>query len=120
MQTRNETVGIMKGGFAMEWCQLDAKKCLEFSRKMAVLRKLVRLGLISENEYILAKNKIMSSYHILESEYFKSNAENKLLSNHNQYWGDGGVCVCMKMCMQALLLWDEQYLFCMFVHIFIF
>ena len=68
----------MKGGFAMEWCQLDAKKCLEFSKKMAVLRKLVRLGLISENEYILAKNKIMSSYHILESEYFKSNAENKV------------------------------------------
>ena len=48
----------MKGGFAMEWCQLDAKKCLEFSKKMAVLRKLVRLGLISENEYILAKNRI--------------------------------------------------------------
>lgn len=78
VQTRNETVGIMKGGFAMEWCQLDAKKCLEFSKKMAVLRKLVRLGLISENEYILAKNKIMSSYHILESEYFKSNAGNKV------------------------------------------
>ena len=50
MQTWNETVGIMKGGFAMEWCQLDAKKCLEFSKKMAVIRKLVRLGLISENE----------------------------------------------------------------------
>ena len=47
MQTWNETVGIMKGGFAMEWCQLDAKKCLEFSKKMAVIRKLVRLGLIS-------------------------------------------------------------------------
>ena len=78
MQTWNETVGIMKGGFAMEWCQLDAKKCLEFSKKMAVIRKLVRLGLISENEYILAKNKIMSSYHILESEYFKSNAGNKV------------------------------------------
>ena len=72
MQTWNETVGIMKGGFAMEWCQLDAKKCLEFSKKMAVIRKLVRL------EYILAKNKIMSSYHILESEYFKSNAGNKV------------------------------------------
>ena len=56
----------------MEWYQMDAGKCLEFSKKMAVLRKLVRLGLISENEYIRAKNRIMSSYHILESEYFKS------------------------------------------------
>ena len=56
----------------MECYQMEAGKCLEFSKKMAVLRKLVRLGLISENEYILVKNKIMSSYHILESEYFKS------------------------------------------------
>lgn len=32
----------------MEWYQMDAGKCLEFSKKMAVLRKLVRLGLISE------------------------------------------------------------------------
>lgn len=62
----------------MECYQMEAGKCLEFSKKMAVLKKLVRLGLISENEYILAKNKIMSSYHILESEYFKSNAENKV------------------------------------------
>ena len=27
--------------------------------------------------------------------------EIRLLSNHNQYWGDGGVCICMKMYMQA-------------------
>ena len=58
----------------MEWYQMDAKKCLEFSKKMSVLRMLVHLGLISENEYIQAKNKIMSSYHILESEYFKTGA----------------------------------------------
>ena len=62
----------------MEYYQMESGKCLEFSKKMAALRKLVRLGVISENEYILAKNKIMSSYHILESEYFKSNAENKV------------------------------------------
>lgn len=37
---------------------MDAGGCLEFSRKMALFRKLVRLGLISENEYILAKNRI--------------------------------------------------------------
>ena len=42
----------------MECYQMEAGKCLEFSKKMAVLRKLVRLGLISENEYILVKNKI--------------------------------------------------------------
>ena len=58
----------------MEWYQLDAGKCLEFSKKMAVLRRLVHLELISENEYILARNKIMSSYHILESEYSKTDA----------------------------------------------
>ena len=69
---------ILRGGFAMEWYQLDAGKCLEFSKKMAVLRRLVHLELISENEYILAKNKIMSSYHILESEYFKSGTGNKV------------------------------------------
>ena len=62
----------------MECYQMEAGKCLEFSKKMAVLRKLVRLGLISENEYILAKNKIMSSYHILESEYFKTSAGNRV------------------------------------------
>lgn len=39
----------------MEWYQLDAKQCLVFSKKMSVLRKLVRLGLISENEYILVR-----------------------------------------------------------------
>ena len=61
----------------MEWCQMEAGKCLEFSKKMAALRKLVRLGLISENEYILAKNKIMSLYHILEPEYFKSSTEKR-------------------------------------------
>lgn len=37
---------------------MDAGGCLEFSRKMALFRKLVCLGLISENEYILAKNRI--------------------------------------------------------------
>ena len=58
----------------MKCYQMEAGKCLEFIKKMVALRKLVRLGLISENEYILAKNKIMSSYHILESEYFKTGA----------------------------------------------
>ena len=62
----------------MEWYQLDAGKCMEFSKKMAVLRRMVHLELISENEYILAKNKIMSSYHILESEYFKNSVASRV------------------------------------------
>ena len=62
----------------MELYQMDAKKCLEFSKKMAMLRRLVYVDLISENEYILAKNKIMSSYHILESRYFKTGAGNRV------------------------------------------
>lgn len=37
---------------------MDTGGCLGFSKKMALFRKLVRLGLISENEYILAKNRI--------------------------------------------------------------
>ena len=36
----------------MEWYQLDAGKCLEFSKKMAVLRRLVQLELISENSQL--------------------------------------------------------------------
>ena len=36
-------------------------KELEYSKKIAVLRKLVRLNLISETEYILIKNKIIDS-----------------------------------------------------------
>lgn len=54
----------------MEGMNLSAKKCLEFSKKMAVLRKLYRMELISTDEYILAKNKIMDAYHISEKDYF--------------------------------------------------
>lgn len=56
----------------MEGMNLSAKKCLEFSKKMALLRKLCRMELISTDEYILGKNKIMDSYHILENDYFLS------------------------------------------------
>lgn len=39
-------------------------KELEYSKKIAVLRKLVRLKLITETEYILSKNKMIDSYNI--------------------------------------------------------
>ena len=56
----------------MEGMNMSANKCLEFSKKMAVLRKLFCMELISTDEYILAKNKIMDSYHILEKDYFSA------------------------------------------------
>lgn len=48
---------------------LSAKECLEFSKKIAVLQKISRLGLVSESEYILAKNRIFDEYHVDKS-YF--------------------------------------------------
>lgn len=89
----------------MEWCQMEAGKCLEFSKKMAALRKLVRLGLISENEYILAKNKIMSLYHILEPEYFKSRKESCLVSG---CIGVSRVCVCEKTYVGSVFVWSNM------------
>ena len=37
---------------------LSAKEYLDFSKKIAVLQKISRLGLVSEGEYILVKNRI--------------------------------------------------------------
>jgi len=48
---------------------LSAKQCLEFSKKIAVLQKISRLGLVSESEYILVKNRIFDEYHVDKS-YF--------------------------------------------------
>ena len=48
---------------------VSAKECLEFSKKIAVLQKISRLGLVSESEYILAKNQILHEYHVDKS-YF--------------------------------------------------
>lgn len=36
----------------------QAKVCLEYSKKIAVLQKIKRLGLITESEYILVKNRL--------------------------------------------------------------
>lgn len=40
---------------------------LEYAKCIAVLRKIFRMGLISETEYMVARNKIMSKYLVLES-----------------------------------------------------
>jgi len=43
-------------------------KQMEFSKKIAVLRKLFRMALISEAEYIMARNKIMDEYMVVGME----------------------------------------------------
>lgn len=40
---------------------------LEYAKCIAVLRKIFRMGLISETEYMVARNKIMSKYLVVES-----------------------------------------------------
>ena len=56
---------------------LSDKQCLEFSKKIAVLRRLVQLDMISTDEYILCKNKIMDSYHIT-ADYFHDDKREKV------------------------------------------
>lgn len=51
---------------------LSAKECLEFSKKIAILQKISRLGLVSESEYILVKNRIFDECHVDKS-YFPAN-----------------------------------------------
>ena len=43
-------------------------KQMEFSKKIALLRKLFRMALISEAEYIMARNKIMDEYMVVGME----------------------------------------------------
>jgi len=43
-------------------------KQMEFSKKIALLRKLSRMALISEAEYIMARNKIMDEYMVVGME----------------------------------------------------
>ena len=50
---------------------LSVKECLDFSKKIAVLQKISRLGLVSEGEYILVKNRIFDEYHVDKS-YFQA------------------------------------------------
>ena len=34
----------------------------EYAKCMAVLRKIVRMGMITESEYVVARNKLMDKY----------------------------------------------------------
>ena len=38
---------------------------MEYAKCMAVLRRIVRLGRITENEYMAARNKLMDKYLII-------------------------------------------------------
>lgn len=40
---------------------------MEYAKCIAVLRKILRLGLLSEAEYMMTRNKIMSRYLIIET-----------------------------------------------------
>lgn len=38
---------------------------MEYAKCMAVLRRIVRLGMITENEYMAARNKLMDKYLVM-------------------------------------------------------
>ena len=38
---------------------------MEYAKCMAVLRKIVRMELITENEYVAARNKLMDKYLVI-------------------------------------------------------
>lgn len=38
---------------------------MEYAKCMAVLRRIVRLGMITENEYMAARNKLMDKYLVI-------------------------------------------------------
>lgn len=40
---------------------------MEYAKCMAALRKILRMGLLSEAEYMMARNKIMSRYLVIET-----------------------------------------------------
>ena len=39
---------------------------MEYAKCMAVLRKIVRIGMITENEYVTARNKLMDKYLVIK------------------------------------------------------
>lgn len=38
---------------------------MEYAKCMAILRKIVRLGMITENEYVAVRNKLMDRYLVI-------------------------------------------------------
>ena len=38
---------------------------MEYAKCMAVLRKIIRMGMITENEYVAARNKLMDKYLVI-------------------------------------------------------
>lgn len=40
---------------------------MEYAKCMAVLRKIVRMEIITENEYVVARNKLMDRYLVIRN-----------------------------------------------------
>lgn len=38
---------------------------MEYAKCMAVLRKIIRIGMITENEYMVVRNKLMDKYLVI-------------------------------------------------------
>ena len=41
------------------------KREMEYAKCMAVLRKIIRIGMITESEYVAAKNKLMDKFLVI-------------------------------------------------------
>ena len=39
---------------------------MEYAKCMVVLRKIVRLGMLTENEYVAARNKLMDKFLVIK------------------------------------------------------
>lgn len=46
-------------------------KQLEFSKKMAVVEKIYRMGLLSDTEYLMVRNRLKAEYHITDNVVYK-------------------------------------------------
>ena len=46
-------------------------KQLEFSKKMAVVAKIYRMGLLNDTEYLMVRNRLKAEYHITDDMVYK-------------------------------------------------